>query len=248
MKRIIAGPNQVVEAISAGVTIQVLYLQSGLAQKTASKLFSLASRHHIKTQSVTRQHLEEMARDLNHQGVVAVCGEFQYRALETLLSEIDKTTRQPLLVILDQIQDPGNLGAILRSSHSLGAHGVIITKDRSAQVTAATVRASAGASELIPVVRIVNLVSTIQQLQQDGFQVLGADMDGAISLDEVEWPSKTAIVLGNEGKGIRKLTRENCDLVFKIPMANSFESLNVSASAAIVLYEHQRSRRLCVRL
>ena len=243
MPRIIAGPNQVTEAIQANISVNVLYVQSGLSQKTAAKLFSMASKRGIKTQSVAKAHLDKLAGALNHQGVIALCGEYQYTDLDDLLDRhIAKTTR-PLLVILDQIQDPGNLGAILRSAHSLGAHGVIITKNRSAQMTAAAVRASAGASELIPVVRVVNLVSAIQKLQASGFQILGTAMSASSELQNLQWPSKTAIVLGSEGKGIRKLTSENCDVLFRIPMPGNFESLNVSAAAAIVLYDYQLNNR-----
>ena len=241
MTRIIAGPNAVEEAIKADAPIQILYVQSGLSQKTAARIFSLATRHKVKTQSVSKAHLQQLAGALNHQGVIAVCGEYGYCDFDTLLESLSQKQTNPLLLILDQVQDPGNLGAILRSAHSLGAHGVIITKDRSAQMTAAAVRASAGASELIPVARVVNLVSTIQRLQQGGFQVLGAEMTADTALNEIQWPAKTAVVLGNEGKGIRKLTSENCDILFRIPMAGKFESLNVSAAAAIVLYEYQRA-------
>ncbi|MBN2718404.1 MAG: 23S rRNA (guanosine(2251)-2'-O)-methyltransferase RlmB [Deltaproteobacteria bacterium] len=240
MKRIIAGPNAVEEAIRARVSIHILYVQSGLTQKTAARLFSLASKYSVKTQSASKEHLAHLAGTLNHQGVVAVCGDYQYADLDDLIERLSNTVANPLLLLLDQIQDPGNLGAILRSAHSLGAHGVIITRDRSAQMTPAAVRSSAGASELIPVSRVVNLVATIQKLQQNGFEVFGTAMNAPHSVDTLQWPSKTAIVLGNEGKGIRKLTSENCDVLFHIPMVGDFESLNVSAAAAIVLYEFQR--------
>lgn len=243
MKRIIAGPNQVEEAIKANVPFHVLYMQSGLSQKTAARLYSLANTHNIKTQAVDKTKLNDLSGELNHQGVVGVTGEFQYTDLDHFLTRSTSDKRN-IVLILDQIQDPGNLGAILRSAYSLGADGVIITKNRSAQVTAATVRASVGASELLPVIRVVNLVATINTLKDAGYQVFGTSLKGSIDIDSVDWPSKTAVVLGNEGKGIRKLTGENCDVLFQIPMASSFESLNVSAAAAIVLYELLRTHRL----
>ncbi|MBN2343381.1 MAG: 23S rRNA (guanosine(2251)-2'-O)-methyltransferase RlmB [Deltaproteobacteria bacterium] len=241
MKRIIAGPNQVEEAIKAGAELHVLYIQSGLAQKTAARLYHLAEKHHVKTQAVDKSSLEILAKGLTHQGVIALCGEFPYTSVDMFLQTIHDAL-ESTVVLLDQIQDPGNLGAIIRSAYSLGADGLFITKNRSAQVTAATVRASVGASELLPIVRIVNLVATIQQLKDAGFQLFGAALDGAESLSDVTFSPKTAIVLGNEGKGIRKLTAENCDFLFRIPMATDFESLNVSAAGAIVLYERFRAQ------
>jgi 23S rRNA (guanosine2251-2'-O)-methyltransferase len=242
MNRIIAGPNQVEEAIQAGVPIHVLYIQSGLAQKTAARLFSLAARRDVKTQSVDKELLNSLAGELNHQGVVAICGEFPYRDLDTLLEMRTTGSKKRTLLVLDQVQDPGNLGAILRSAYSLGAAGVIVTKNRSAQVTAAAVRASAGASERIPVVQVVNLVSAMDRLKNAGFYVLGTSLQGSTAMDRIKWPDKTAIILGNEGKGIRKLTAENCDELFRIPMSSGFESLNVSAAAAIILYSIQQAQ------
>ena len=243
MNRIIAGPNQVEEAIRANVPVQVIYIQSGLSQKTAARIFTLATKRNIRTQSVEKQHILDLAENLNHQGIVAICGEFKYWDLESLIEKLSVNNPRSLLLVLDQLQDPGNLGAILRSAHSLGANGVIITKDRSAQVTAAAVRASAGASERIPVVRVVNLAATMDRLRDAGFHLMGTAMHGAAAIDEIDWPDKTVVVLGNEGKGIRRLTAQKCDSLFRIPMTGNFESLNVSAAAAIVLYEIQRYHR-----
>lgn len=243
MKRIIAGPNAVEEAIKANTNIDVLYIQSSLSQKTAAKLYRLASNQNIPTQSVSKQHLNNLASDIHHQGVVAVTGQYPYVGLDDVIAPLERAERS-ILLLLDQIQDPGNLGAIVRSAYSLGANAAIITKNRSAQMTSAAVRASAGASELLPIARATNLVSTINALKSAGYQIYGAALEGTQELHNICWPAKIALIMGNEGKGLRQLTRENCDTLLKIPMANEFESLNVSASAAILLYEIFRFTRL----
>ena len=163
------------------------------------------------------------------------------KTLNGLLEAASKI-ESPLLVVLDQVQDPGNLGAIIRSAHALGAAGLILTRNRSASVTRGAVRSSAGASELVRIARVTNLARCLDSLREADYRVLGAAGDAGTPLVEIDWRGPCAMVLGNESRGLRRLTREHCDQLFSIPMAAEFDSLNVSASAAIALYAASLSR------
>jgi 23S rRNA (guanosine2251-2'-O)-methyltransferase len=242
MKRILAGPNAVTEALEASPgTVNVVYTASGLKPVTAKRIAELGARGKVRHEELPREALDGLAGDLNHQGVVAITGDYPYLDLDGLLARA-RAVSDPVIVVLDQIQDPGNLGAIVRSAHALGAAGVVLTRDRSAGVTAAAVRASAGASERIAIARVTNLVRAIDDLKAAGYRVLGAAGEAAAPLSRMDWSGPIALVLGNEGRGLRRLTRESCDLLFRIPMPSSFDSLNVSAAAAIAIYEATGSR------
>ena len=183
-----------------------------------------------------KSSLDQLAKELRHQGIIAITGSYPYLDMDGLMARAEKQ-QNPLLVALDQVQDPRNLGAIMRSAHVFGASGLLIPKNRSARVTEATVRTSAGASELVATVLITNLVRTLDELRDRDYRVFGTSLDGNTSLRDLSWQGKTVLVLGNEGRGLRRLTREHCDVLFTIPMANEFDSLNVSAAASIALYE-----------
>jgi 23S rRNA (guanosine2251-2'-O)-methyltransferase len=242
MKRVVAGPNAVTEAIRAAPgDVGAGDLADGLTRAAADRLERLCRDADVPCSSLPREALDALAKGLTHQGVVALAGDYPYVDLEAVLSE-GRRVAEPLLVVLDQIQDPGNLGAIVRSAHALGATGVILTRDRSASMTPAAVRASAGASELIRVARVGNLAQCLDHLRDSGYRVLGAAADAEARVDDVDRRGPTALVLGGEGKGLRRLTREHCDLLFRIPLATAFDSLNVSVAAAVALYELGRAR------
>jgi 23S rRNA (guanosine2251-2'-O)-methyltransferase len=242
MKRIIAGPNAVAEAIKGTPgRIEVICMAESMRPSSARRIEESARRAKIPVHQQSKSSLDNLSKGLNHQGVVAITGSYPYLDLDRLL-EIASKEDNPLLVILDQVQDPRNLGAIMRSAHALGATGILITKDRSAAVTAATVRASAGASELINTVRVVNLVRAIDRLRDEGYLVHGAAVDNANPVNETSWTGRTAIVLGSEGRGLRRLTIEHCDTLFTIPLFSDFDSLNVSSAAAICLHEAAKQR------
>jgi len=242
MKRVLAGPNAVTEALgAAGREIAVVYLAEGLARGTADAIERLARKAGVECHESPREVLDALAKGLNHQGVVALAGDYPYVDVESLI-ETSKRSPAPILVVLDQIQDPGNLGAIVRSAHALGAAGVAVTRDKSASMTPFAVRASAGASELIRVARTGNLAQCLDHLRDEGFFIAGAAGEAERCLGEIDWTRPTALVLGSEGRGLRRLTREHCDALFRIPLATAFDSLNVSVAAAIALYEIGRSR------
>ncbi len=242
MKRIIAGPNAVSEVLrSTPGKIEAICVAESMRPTSVRRIEDLAKHVRVSVETLPKVAIDEMAGDLRHQGVVAITGSYPYIDLDGLL-DVAKKVSNPLLVALDQVQDPGNLGAIMRSAYAFGVVGVIITKDRSASVTAAAVRASAGASELLRVARVTNLVRSIDQLAEEGYQIFGAAMGGKSRLHSMPLRDKCVLVMGNEGRGLRRLTIEHCDRLFTIPMLREFDSLNVSAAAAIALYEAARQR------
>jgi 23S rRNA (guanosine2251-2'-O)-methyltransferase len=242
MKRLIAGPHQVIEALRAKPgAFEVVYLADGVRSSSARRVATVAQRARVSCETLPRAALDEMADKLNHQGVVAVTGTYPYLDLAGLLDAVSGN-EETLLVVLDQIQDPGNLGAIIRSAHALGADGLILTRNRSAAVTGGTVRSSAGATELTRIARVTNLARCLDELSEAGLKVYGAASEASEAIDTLDWNGPAALVLGNESRGLRRLTREHCDGLFSIPLARDFDSLNVSAAAAIALYAASVSR------
>ncbi|MFO8072115.1 MAG: 23S rRNA (guanosine(2251)-2'-O)-methyltransferase RlmB [Polyangia bacterium] len=244
MKRVLAGPNAVSEALRASPgAISLVCLAAGLQPTTARRLGDLTRRVGIEIETVQRSFLDRLAKGLVHQGVVALSGDYPYAGVDDLLREAVKLPR-PLLVLLDQVQDPRNLGAVIRSAHALGAAGMVLTRNRSAPVTAAAVRVSAGASELMRIARVTNLARLIERLDEEGYRVLGADAAAETPVHRAGWEGgPSALVLGNEQRGLRRLTRERCHALFSIPLETGFDSLNVSAAAAIALWEATRAAR-----
>jgi 23S rRNA (guanosine2251-2'-O)-methyltransferase len=242
MKRIIAGPNAVTEAVNSDrKNIKLIYLAKGLNPKTAKRITEAAEKYRITTETVPKETIEQLSCGLNHQGVAAITGGYPFAGADEVFTRA-LSVPNPLLLILDQIQDTGNLGALMRSSYGLGAAGMVITKDRSATVTDAAVRASSGASELIKIARVTNLAEYLTKLKKNNFIIMGADARSEQTLYQMDFKGPVALVLGNEGNGLRQLTKKRCDFLFKIPMANNFESLNVAAAGAICLYEAARQK------
>jgi 23S rRNA (guanosine2251-2'-O)-methyltransferase len=217
-------------------------IADSLRTSTTQKLEDQARRARVSVEHLPKIALEKMGLGLNHQGVIAVTGSYPYMDLEGLLKTA-LAREKPLIVVLDQVQDPGNLGAVMRSAYAFGAQGVVITKDRAAHVTTAVVRASAGASELLKTAKVTNLVRALDRMKDVGFRVLGASLGASKFLAEEDFCDPCVLVFGNEGRGLRRLTMEHCDSLFRIPMDGDFDSLNVSAAAAISLYEVSRQRR-----
>lgn len=242
MKRILAGPHAASEALrTAPGSIEVVCVSESMQPSSVRKLEDQARRARVPVESLPKSALDKLAKGHHHQGVIAVTGSYPYTDLEGLVQLAD-SAENPLIVVLDQVQDPGNLGAVMRSAYAFGACGIVITKDRSAGVTTAVVRSSAGASELMKTAKVTNLVRALDRLRDEGFRVHGAGLGTNLSLAEVDFGGKCALVFGNEGRGLRRLTKEHCDDLFTIPMEGDFDSLNVSAAAAIALYEASKRR------
>ena len=242
MKRLIVGTRAVAEAIRANASdISIVYVAEE-ARRDLAELAETAQRQKVPVEERSAAELEKLAKGLKHQGVIAITGSYSYLSLEELL---EKLPERALLVALDEITDPHNFGAIVRSAVALGADGLITLKHRAAPVTPVVVRASAGATEHARIARVANLVLTLDQLRDRDFDVLGLAGEGATDLAQYRDSGRSRVlVVGSEGKGLRRLTREHCSELLRIPMLGPIESLNASVAAAIALYAlktHEKS-------
>jgi 23S rRNA (guanosine2251-2'-O)-methyltransferase len=241
--RTLYGVNPVRELLRAGGEgLSELWLAPGERSRALAELADAGRARGAKVREAPREKLDRLAGTDRHQGVVAVVADYRYRELDELLEAAAATGSPPLLVVLDGIEDPQNLGAIIRSAHALGAHGVVIPKDRAAGVTPAAAKASAGAVEHCPVARVTNLAQALERLKEAGVWTVATDAGADEPISQVDLTVPTALVMGSEGGGVRPLVRRTCDRVARIPMEGKVGSLNASASAAIVLYEVLRQR------
>ena len=236
------GRNAVLEALLAGVNLDKVYLQKGLDDKAIRKIASTARSAGTVVVEADRRKLDAMSRTHAHQGVIAVAAAREYVDVDSMLDHARERGEAPLLVICDGLTDPQNLGAVIRTAECAGAHGVTIPKRRSAGLTASVAKASAGAVAHMPVARVANLVSLIQELKQKGLWIYGADVSGGTELYDADFTGPAAVVIGSEGSGMARLTAERCDVLIRIPMRGRLNSLNASAAAAVVLYEAVRQR------
>lgn len=235
MDHLIIGRKPVTEAVKNGKPIQKILIREGSASGPLAALLQEARDRGIRIDRVPERELDRMAEGHHHQGVVAYTAAGTYTDFERILQAVQEK-RKALLVILDEIEDPQNLGAIIRTAECAGASGVILPKRRSAGLSPAAVKASAGATEYIPCARVSNLASAIEELKKRGFWIGCCDMGGD-NLFAADLPEKIALVIGNEGRGVGRLIREKCDFALSIPLYGKIESLNASAAAAVVLYE-----------
>ncbi|WP_044482543.1 23S rRNA (guanosine(2251)-2'-O)-methyltransferase RlmB [Paenibacillus antibioticophila] len=241
----IAGKHSLLEALRAGRTINKIWIAEGAQKHLTQPIISEAKNRGIIVQFVDKRKLDQMAPGLQHQGVVAQAAPYAYAEVEDLLARASERGEVPFLLILDEIEDPHNLGSILRTAECTGVHGVIIPKRRSAAVTATVSKTSAGAVEYVPVARVTNLVQTMEQLKEAGVWIVGTDV---AAKEEIYGGGKiftgpAAIVIGNENKGMGRLVRETCDVLLKLPMSGQLNSLNASVAAGVVMYEVLRRRR-----
>ena len=239
---IIEGRNAVIEALRSGETIDKIYLAKGETDKTLGHIASRARDAGVVVVEADRRKLDAMSRTHAHQGVIALAAMREYVSVQSLLDAAAEKGETPLLVVCDEISDPHNLGAILRTAECAGAHGVIIPKRRSAGLTAIVGKTSAGAVSYMPVARVANLPATLEELKKKGVWVYGTAAEGTTSLYDADLKGPAAIVIGSEGSGMGRLVREKCDFLVSIPMKGHISSLNASAAAAILLYEAVRRR------
>ena len=239
---LIEGRNAVTEALRAGTPIDKIFIARGETDKTLGHIASTARAAGVVVVEADRRKLDYMSATKAHQGVIALAAVREYASVEDILSAARERGEAPLLVVCDEISDPHNLGAIIRTAECAGAHGVIIPKRRSVGLTAVVGKASAGALEYLPVARVSNLVSTIRDLQKAGVWVFGTAADGDTGLYAADLKGPAAIVIGNEGEGMSRLVSEACDFKVSIPMHGRISSLNASNAAAILLYEAVRQR------
>ena len=229
MAIIIAGKNTVTEAIKVGRKVHELYIQQG----TNKDIIDLANKKHIKVVELPKFEIKKILPPAN-QGVGAKVADYTYKSLESVLS---KEKQNKVLIMLDGLEDPHNLGAILRSCDAFGMDGIIIPKNRSVKLNATVAKVSTGAIEHVDVIEVTNLTNTIKQLKKENFWVVGTDADTEQTIHDINVDANLLVVIGSEGKGISRLVKENCDYVVKIPMVGHVNSLNASVSTALVIYE-----------
>ena len=238
----IEGRNAVIEALRTQTNIDKIYIQRGETDKTLGHIASKALAAGIVVVEADRRKLDGMSRTHAHQGVIALAAVREYVSLEDILADAAAKGEQPLLVVCDEISDPHNLGAIIRTAYCAGAHGVIIPKRRSAGLTSIVAKTSAGAVSHMKVARVPNIPALLKDLKKQGIWVFGTAADGTTGLYQADLKGPAAIVIGSEGDGMTRLAAENCDFLVSIPMKGDLNSLNASASAAILLYEAVRQR------
>jgi 23S rRNA (guanosine2251-2'-O)-methyltransferase len=239
----IAGKHPILEAIKAGRSINKIFMSSHAQKHLAQPIMEAAKAHGIVIQQVERNKLDRLVPDVQHQGVVAQAAARSYAEVDDLLALAAERGEPPLIVLLDELEDPHNLGSVLRTADCTGVHGVIVPKRRSAGLTAVVAKTSAGAVEYVPVARVANLVQTMEKLKAAGLWIAGADVGASSGFYETNLTGPLAIVIGNEGKGLSRLVREKCDFILSLPMLGQINSLNASVAAGVILYEVVRQRQ-----
>jgi len=233
---VIFGRNPVIEAIKSGKEIEKIYV-SKTAGGNISKIINFAKEAGIVVSTTDNDTLSKLAGGRNHQGVVALSAVYQYFEVENLLEYAEQKKEKPFLLILDEITDPHNLGAIIRSAEAFGVHGIIIPKRRAVGVNATVVKTSAGAVEYMRIAKVSNINNTIRDLKERGVWIVGTDVNAEKSFEELNYDFPVAFVIGNEGKGVSELVLQNCDFIVKIPMKGKINSLNASVAASILIYQ-----------
>ena len=237
----IEGRNAVIEAYRSGKPIDKIYIQDGCQDGPVMTIKREARKHDTLIKYVDRERLDQMSETGRHQGVIAVAGAYEYAQLEDILAAAEAKGEPPFLILLDNIEDPHNLGAIIRTANLAGAHGVVIPKKRAVGLTATVARTSAGALNYTPVARVTNLAKTIEDLKKKGIWFVCADMGGTRMYD-LDLKGPIGLVIGSEGEGVGRLVREKCDMTAAIPMKGDIDSLNASVAAGVLAYEIVRQR------
>lgn len=239
---LIEGRNAVIEALRAGRTIDKIYIAKGDVDQTLGHIASKARSAGVVVVEADRRKLDAMSQTHAHQGVIALCAVKEYCTVADILAVAEARGEPPFIIVCDEISDPHNLGAIIRSAECAGAHGVIIPKRRSAGLTAIVDKTSAGAAEHVAIARVPNLSAAIGELKKSGLWVYGAAAEGASPMWQTDLTGPVCLVIGSEGDGIGRLVRENCDFLVSIPLKGQISSLNASAAAAVLMYEVLRQR------
>ena len=240
---IIAGRNPVIEALRSGTIIERVVILAGVKGGIIEKIKQMAKRNRVPVVEVGKQKFRDLVSDTTTQGVVAVVGTKTYVEIDHILNAAKERNEAPFVLILDEIEDPQNLGALIRTAECAGVHGAVIPKHHAASVNQTVAKTSAGASEHLPVAKVVNIVQTLDELKQKGIWIVGTDSSAEKMYTEVDYTMPIAFVIGNEGKGIRQLVKEKCDFLVKIPLYGKVESLNASVAGALVMYEAVKKRK-----
>ncbi len=238
----VEGRNAILEVLKSGRDVEKIVVAKGNVEGTIRRIIAMAKERGIVVQQTDRNRLDEMSQTKNHQGIIGFVSAHQYVEVEEILERARQKGEDPFVLLLDGLTDPHNLGAILRTADAAGVHGVIIPKRNAVGLTATVAKTSAGAIEYVPVAKVVNLVSTMEQLKKEGLWIACADMDGKEHFDS-DMKGPLALVIGSEGEGVGRLVKENCDFTVSIPMKGEISSLNASVAAALLMYEVVRQRR-----
>lgn len=237
----IEGRNAVLEAFRSGKTIDKLFVLEGCKDGPIQTIIREARKQDTLLQFVAKERLDQLSETKKHQGVIAVAAAYSYATVEDILNKAKERGEDPFIILLDNIEDPHNLGAIIRTANLAGAHGVIIPKRRAVGLTATVAKASAGAVSYTPVAKVTNLTNTIRELKEQGMWFVCADMGGTMMYD-LNLKGSIGLVIGNEGEGVSKLVKENCDFIASIPMKGDIDSLNASVATGVLAYEIVRQR------
>jgi len=239
--QIIEGRNAVIEAFRSGKPVDKLFVLDGCQDGPIRTIIREAKKHDTILKFVTKERLDQLSETKKHQGVIAYAAVYEYADIEDMFALAAKRGEDPFLILLDNIEDPHNLGAIIRTANLAGAHGVIIPKHRAVGLTATVAKTSAGALHYTPVAKVTNLAKTMEELQQRGLWFVCADMGGE-SMYQLNLTGPIGLVIGNEGEGVGRLVKEKCDFIASIPMKGDIDSLNASVAAGVLAYEIVRQR------
>ncbi len=237
----IVGKNPVIEALKSGRDINKILVAEGSQRGTMQQITQLAKEANVLVQFVPKKKIDQITEQ-NHQGVLAYVAAYQYAEIDDLFTIAEKRNEPPFLLLLDEIEDPHNLGSIMRTADAVGAHGIIIPKRRAVGLTATVAKASTGAIEYIPVVRVTNMARTMEELKERGIWIAGTDALGSQDYRELDGMLPLGLVIGSEGKGIGRLIKDKCDFLIRLPMAGKVTSLNASVAASLLMYEVYRKR------
>ena len=237
----IEGRNAVLEAFRSGKTVDKLFVQEHCEDGPVRTILREAKKQDTMVKFVKKERLDQLAETGKHQGVIAMAAAYAYAEVEDILAAAREKGEPPFVFLLDNVEDPHNLGAVIRTANLAGAHGVIIPKNRAAGLTATVARTSAGALNYTPVAKVTNMARTIEQLKKEGLWFVCADMDGTVMYD-LDLKGPIGLVIGNEGEGVSKLVKEKCDFIASIPMKGNIDSLNASVAAGVLAYEIVRQR------
>lgn len=240
----VEGRNSVIELLEAGKDINKLFIQKGEKHGSINKILQIAKHNKIVIVEVDKTKLDMMSQTNNHQGIIAIVPPFKYCDIEDILEEAKKKNETPFIVILDGIEDPHNLGSIIRTAETAGVHGIIIPKRRAATVNSTVNKVSAGAVQYMNIARVSNINDTIRYLKEKGIWICGTDANTHLEYTKQDMKIPIAVVIGSEGFGMSRLVKENCDFLIKIPMKGKISSLNASVSAGIIMYEILRQRKI----
>lgn len=238
------GKNPVMEALRSGQTVHKVWVAEDAKKGQMNQVLGLCKTHQVQVLTVPKKRLDQMADGESHQGVIAQCAAYEYAEMDDLFARAKKKDEQPFFLLLDELEDPHNLGSILRTADASGVHGVIIPKRRAVGLTSTVARTSAGAISHVPVVRVTNLARTMDDLKKQGLWFVGTDAKGETDYRYMETDLPLALVIGSEGKGISRLVKEKCDFLVSLPLMGQVTSLNASVAASLLMYEVMRKRQV----